>query len=196
MIKVKKLVLGDFFTNCYFLISEKESIIIDAPESEKILKSLKEENLNLRYIICTHYHKDHTLGVKKIREKTKCKVLIHEKEKEYLDFEPDAFLKDLQEISFNDSTLKIFHTPGHSPGSICVLMKNFKIKKENKEDFWEKFESPGFIFTGDTIFKNGIGRTDLPGGSKKQLKESLKKLEKILKRGIKVYPGHGEDFFF
>jgi len=84
-------------------------------------------------------------------------------------------LKDKSEIKIGKDILKVIHTPGHTKDSICLLGKNF-------------------IFTGDTLFKNGHGRTDLPGGSQKELEESLEKLSKLLKLGSMVYPGHGEIF--
>ncbi len=104
-------------------------------------------------------------------------------------------LKDKSEIKIGKDILKVIHTPGHTKDSICLLGKNF-------------------IFTGDTLFKNGYGRTDLPGGSQKELEESLEKLSKLLKLGsmnlcfisrlaplrgarrMTVYPGHGEIFQF
>ena len=84
-------------------------------------------------------------------------------------------LKGKEEIKIGKSVLKVIHTPGHTKDSICLLGENF-------------------IFTGDTLFKNGYGRTDLPGGSQKELEESLEKLSKLLKPGIIIYPGHGEIF--
>jgi len=84
-------------------------------------------------------------------------------------------LKDGDEIKIGSSVLKVISTPGHTEDSICLM-------------------GDKFIFTGDTLFKDGYGRTDLPGGSQKDLEESLGKLEKIIKPGTMVYPGHGESF--
>ena len=84
-------------------------------------------------------------------------------------------LKGGKEIKIGESILKVIHTPGHTKGSICLLGEDF-------------------IFTGDTLFKDGHGRTDLPGGSQIEMTESLKKLSKILKKGTTIYPGHGEIF--
>ena len=84
-------------------------------------------------------------------------------------------LKNGDEIRIGNSVLKVIQTPGHTKDSICLLGK-------------------GFIFTGDTLFKDGKGRTDLPGGSEKDLEKSLEKLKKIIKPGTIVYPGHGEIF--
>ena len=84
-------------------------------------------------------------------------------------------LKEDDEIKVGDSVLKVISTPGHTKESICLLAKDF-------------------IFTGDTLFEDGTGRTDLPGGSQKDLENSLSKLKKILKPGFKIFPGHGPTF--
>jgi len=173
--KIKNLIVGPLLTNCYILTSNKEAIVVDpGAELDKILKELKEKKL--KYIILTHYHWDHVLAAPKLREKKGGKILIHEKEKEFLKFKVDKFLKGDEVIKIGKETLKIIHTPGHSKGSISILGKNF-------------------IFTGDVIFEDGFGRCDLPGGSEKEMKETLEKLEKIIQKGIKIYPGHGAPFF-
>jgi len=84
-------------------------------------------------------------------------------------------LQNKDEIKIGKSVLKIIRTPGHTKDSVCLLGHDF-------------------IFSGDTLFENGHGRTDLPGGSQKEMEESLEKLSKSLKPGITVYPGHGEIF--
>lgn len=84
-------------------------------------------------------------------------------------------LKDGDKIKIGEEFLRVIHTPGHTKESVCLI-------------------GEGFIFTGDTLFKDGYGRTDLPGGSEKELRESLKRLFKVLKTGIMVYPGHGPFF--
>jgi glyoxylase-like metal-dependent hydrolase (beta-lactamase superfamily II) len=160
--------------DCYILISNKEAVVIDPGAGlKKILKEI--EGKKLKYIILTHYHWDHILGALKLKEKTGAKILIHKGEKDFIKFQPDQLLDGGEEIRIGNEYLKIIHTPGHTKGSISILGKDF-------------------IFTGDTIFEDGYGRTDLPGGSKKDLKESLEKLEKVIKKGTKIYPGHGPTF--
>jgi glyoxylase-like metal-dependent hydrolase (beta-lactamase superfamily II) len=172
--EIKNLVVGPLLTNCYILSTEKEALVIDPGAGlKKILAELEGKKLN--YIVLTHYHWDHILLAKKLKEKTGAKILIHREEKDFIKFQPDKFLEDGEEIKIGKETLKVVHTPGHTKGSICLLGENF-------------------IFTGDTIFEDGFGRTDLPGGSKEDLEKSLEKLEKIIKRGMKVYPGHGPSF--
>ena len=198
-LKIKHFIVGPLLTNCYLLISDGEAVVIDPGGGAKlILKEIEESKAKLKFIILTHGHWDHTLSALKIKEKTGAKILLHEAEKEFVKpapyrnkvsgtgFKVDQFLKEGDEIKIGDSLLKVIHTPGHTKGSICLLSENE-------------------IFVGDTIFKDGYGRTDLEGGSKEDLENSLKKLEKILKPphqkfgsggkpGMKVYPGHGEIF--
>lgn len=174
--KIKHLTVGMLGTNCYLFISDKELAIIDpGGGAQMILKEVKEIEVEPKYIINTHYHLDHTSANEKIKKETGAQVLIHESEKSFINFKADRFLKDGDEIIIGESVLKVFHTPGHTRGSICLLGEKF-------------------IFTGDTLFKDGYGRTDLPGGSQKELEGSLEKLSKLLKPGTIVYPGHGEIF--
>ncbi len=174
--KIKHFIVGPFLTNCYVLIDGIDAAIIDpGGETNEIIGEIDKNGAILKYIILTHYHLDHSLYALKIKEKKVAKILIHEAEKDFLKFEPDEFLTEEGEIKIGKTYLKVIHTPGHTKGSICLLGK-------------------GFIFTGDTIFKDGFGRTDLPGGSQADLEKSLRKLKMILKTGMKVYPGHGDIF--
>lgn len=174
--EVKRLIIGMLETNCYLLVSETELLIIDpGGEANKILNEIKTKKAKPKYIINTHCHLDHILANKKIKKETEADILIHEAEKDFINVEADRFLKDGEKIKIGAIILKVIHTPGHTKGSICLLGENF-------------------IFTGDTLFKDGYGRTDLPGSSQKELEESLEKLSKLLKPGMTVYPGHGEIF--
>lgn len=174
--EIKTLIVGPISTNCFLIFSKQEAVIIDpGGNPEKILQEIKKSGNILKYIILTHSHLDHISATQEIKQKTGAKILTHEVEKYSLSFEPDILLKKGSEIKIGDVTLKVLHTPGHTPGSICLLGRDF-------------------VFTGDTLFKEGTGRIDLPGGSSKYLQESLQKLSKYLKLGMKVYPGHGESF--
>ena len=167
--EIKRLVVGELATNCYLLTSKGETAIIDpGGDARAILKET--EKLKVKQIIITHYHFDHVLAVQEVKEKTGAKVLIRQTGEDCLDF-PTEPLE--QEVRIGEITLKVIPTPGHSRDSVCLLGSDF-------------------IFTGDTLFKDGYGRTDLPGGSPQDMEASLEKLAGIIRPGMMVYPGHGE----
>jgi len=174
--EIKQLVVGVFLTNCYLLISKGEMGIIDPGGNEqKILQEIKKTKALPKYIINTHYHFDHSSANKIIKKETGAQILIHQDEKKFINFQPDKFLKEGDEIKIGKVLLKVIQTSGHSQGSICLLNKDF-------------------IFTGDTLFKDGYGRIDLPGGSAEKMNESLDRLKKFFKAGMTIFPGHGEIF--
>jgi glyoxylase-like metal-dependent hydrolase (beta-lactamase superfamily II) len=176
--KIRRIVVSTFLTNCYILIDGIEAAVIDpGGETKKIIEEVDKNGAILKYIILTHFHLDHTLSAEKIREEKGAEILIHEAEKNFLKFEPDEFLTEKSGIKIGKTYLEVIHTPGHTKGSICLL-------------------GNGFIFTGDTIFRDGFGRTDLPGGSPADLELSLSKLKKMFKTGMKIYPGHGDVFTY
>ncbi|MBD3207948.1 MAG: MBL fold metallo-hydrolase [Candidatus Nealsonbacteria bacterium] len=171
---IKRLVVGSLSTNCYLILSNGESAIID-PGAQPGLILREIEDAKTEYIILTHAHFDHTGGVGVLKRKLKSEVLAHEKE--VVDFKVDRRLKENDVIKIGEESLRVVHTPGHTPGSICL-------------------SGDDFMLTGDTLFYQGFGRTDLQGGSMEQLKSSLKKLDKLLIPGMKVYPGHGPSFIY
>lgn len=189
---LKHFVLGPIENNNYLLIDEesKEAVLFDCTEeNEKIDAVLKEYNANLKYILLTHGHFDHILGINAFKENhPDCKVLIHENDKELMDKveeysakfglpnaqiqQVDGFLKDGDIISFGSKKIKVIYTPGHTQGGVCYLIDDL-------------------IFTGDTLFYESVGRTDLPGGDFGQLKSHIVNKLFTLDEKIKVYPGHG-----
>lgn len=173
--KIKRITIGPLLTNAYIIESNDEVLVIDPDGGlKKILKEV--EGKYLKYIILTHYHLDHTLGAEKFKEVARCKILIHEDEKDFIHLPVDQFLRGGEEIRVGDTLLTIFHLPGHTKGSIAIVGEDF-------------------VFVGDTIFEDGVGRTDLPGGSAKDLKNSLRVFsEKFSGREILIYPGHGNPF--
>lgn len=174
--EIKRLIVGSLQTNCYLLISGNEFGIVDpGDEADKILEEIRKIKAKPKYIINTHYHYDHVLANQKIKKETGAKILIHEAEKDFIDFEPDRFLEEGDRIKIGESILEVIHTSGHTKGSICLIGKDF-------------------ILTGDTLFKDGHGRTDLAGGSQKEMEESLERLSKLIKPGTTIYPGHGKIF--
>lgn len=174
--KISKLIVGELSTNCYLFESKGELAIIDAgDEADRIIAEAKAVKAKLKYLICTHYHYDHVEAVEEVKKELGGVVILHEAEKEYLDFPVDIFLKNGDKIILGDETITIYNLPGHSEGSICLLGKDY-------------------LFTGDLLFANGFGHTILPGGSDIKIKNSLADIRQIIKPGMKIYPGHGESF--
>lgn len=174
--EIKRIVVGPLMTNCYLLINELEMMLIDPGEDvDLILSEINKNQQKLKYIVLTHYHFDHVLAAQAIKNITGAKILVHEKDKDFLDFEADSYLKEEEELKIGKKTLKVIHSPGHTKGSICLLGEDE-------------------IFVGDLIFEEGYGRTDLEGGSEREMEESLKKIYKVLKPGMIIYPGHGNVF--
>src|SRR3989338_8533859 len=167
--------VGDMQNFCYIIADEKskEAAIVDAGwEPEKLLKTAKSKNLKIKYILLTHTHYDHINSLAKLFELTRAKILVHENDADSVENLglPYGKLKDKNEINLGKLKIKVLHTPGHSPGSVCYLV-------ENK------------LITGDMLFVENIGRTDLPGGNPRIMSQSLKRLKK-LDEEIEVYPGH------
>lgn len=191
--KIVKYSLGQLQANCYFLINNQDCLIIDpADDASFILEELQRQQLNLIGMLATHGHFDHIGAAGEIqlslnvplyifKEDQFLIVRLNETAKYFLGFDPH-FLKPknlqyLKEGNFRISDLefRILFSPGHTPGSCC-----FYFKEEN------------VVFTGDTLFKDGIGRTDLSYSSQDDLKKSLKKIFKLPEETI-IYPGHGEE---
>lgn len=192
--RIVKYSLGQLQANCYFLINKNNCLIIDpADDASFILEELQKQQLNLVGMLATHGHFDHVMAVGEIQKSLDIPLHIHkddqflikrlDKTAEYfLSYKPFILpinkiknLSIVNSLNIKNFKLKIIHTPGHTPGSCCIYFK-----EENS------------IFTGDTLFKEGIGRTDLSYSSKNDLKKSLKKIFKLPRETI-VYSGHGED---
>ena len=189
---LKKLEVGPLATNCYIVGSEssKEGMIIDpGDEAEVILKKAKDLGLDIKYIALTHTHIDHIGALKEVKEATGAEVAIHNDDAQALQKNsvntmlglsypmpppPDRLLKDGDGIDIGDLHFVVLHTPGHSPGGICLL-------------------GQGVVFSGDTLFNYGIGRADLPGGNYNQLMNSIQTKLMVLPDDTIVYPGHGSD---
>lgn len=169
--QIKTIKVGSLQTNCYVVIEEKskEGVVIDpGDEALRILAEIKD--LKIRYIILTHGHPDHFGAVEELKRKTGAPLLMNPEDSWFV--KPDQELKEGNEIKFGSLVLKVMHTPGHSKGSICLYID-------------------GHLFSGDTLFCSGCGRTDLPGASREEMRKSLKKLS-FLPNETRVYPGHGE----
>lgn len=188
---LKCLEVGQIAANCYIIADEKSRIgaVIDpGAEADRILQAVRQEGIQVKYIILTHGHLDHIGAIDDVRQATGAKVLIHPLDAECLvdpkanlsglfgypiQGEPaDELLQDGQVLKLEDMELQVIHTPGHSPGGICLCFD-------------------GGLFSGDTLFAGSIGRTDFPGGSQSELLNAIKTRLLSLARDTKVYPGHG-----
>lgn len=198
MTKIKTFVFNDFQTNCYIIYDESyEAVIIDgAANSHNGLKQIhdfiQEEHLIPKYIMNTHGHLDHICGNYYLESHYRIPLLMH-KDDDFLienslqlakSFgfaieqppKTDKYIKDHEIIKFGDTKLEVISTPGHTPGSV-----SFYCSEEN------------FVISGDTLFCEGIGRTDLPRGDYDQLMHSITSRLFSLALETKVLPGHGPD---
>lgn len=180
--------------NCYFLVQNNECLVIDpADDASFILEELQRRRLKLVGMIATHGHFDHVMASGEIQLSINVPLYINKKDLFLIDRlteTADHFLgykpviiqpKKIENLNFENllkignCKLKIIDTPGHTPGSCCYYFKDKNI-----------------LFTGDTLFKQGIGRYDFSYSSKKDLDNSLKKILKLPGNTI-IYPGHGEE---
>ena len=185
--EIKCLVLPPANANCYVVEENGTCVIIDAPsEADVILDFISKKGLTLSAVFLTHGHFDHIDAIDELSEKTGAQVYIHQYDYEML-YDPglnaSSFfglhitkktvankLNDNDVLTFGNIKIKALSTPGHTKGSVCYIIDNN-------------------IFTGDTLFRNGYGRTDLPGGDSLKLMETLKKLIPLSEK-MNVYPGH------
>lgn len=188
--EIKQIKLTKMATFCYLVGDESSrtcALIDPAFDTRNILAEVKKGRHELTHIINTHCHSDHSAGNAAIMAATDAKLLIHELDAKRLDKvlnrafsrllggkgspRPDILLKDGDVINIGKNILKVIHTPGHTIGSICLY-------------------TDGNIFTGDTLFVGSVGRTDLPGGSIKQLLKSIHEKIYSLPGNTTVWPGH------
>ena len=196
--KIARLIFNPLQENTYVVWDESlEAVVIDAGnmserENATLEQFLSERGLTPVYALNTHGHFDHLMGVEFLRQRYGAKFAVSSKDKFLVENATqsaelfgvragdmpekiDVELEGMQSISFGQSELQIISTPGHTPGHVAFYEPNAKI-----------------LFTGDTLFRESIGRTDLPGGDYSWIMKSI--LEKIMPLGdeVKVYPGHGE----
>jgi len=190
---LKTLVVGPFASNCYIVGSDstKQGLIIDpGAEAKLILKTVNELGLKMGLILVTHAHIDHIGALAAVKESMGAEFAIHELEaKSGLGMfsrmlssmsggsfsqppKPERLLKDGDTVGIGDLGFTVLHTPGHSPGGISLY-------------------GEGILFSGDTLFNHGIGRTDFPGCSYEQIIDSIQNKLLTLPDETVVYPGHG-----
>ena len=190
---IKILAVGPFAANCYIVgsTSTNEGMIIDpGADADSILRIVQETGLSISIILITHAHMDHVGALREVHKKTSAQSAIHEAEKGFVFSspmrmltslgvspvksppQPDRLLKDGDRIDISGLHFEVLYTPGHSSGGICLL-------------------GHGVVFSGDTLFKFGIGRTDFPGMRHERLLKSIREKLMVLPDETVVYPGHG-----
>jgi hydroxyacylglutathione hydrolase len=189
--KIIRLEVGNLGANCYILYCEKtmEGTVIDpGGNAQDIINVIERENIKIVSIINTHGHADHIGANDKIKEYTGAPVLIHKEDAAMLTSSQgnlsmyignnlickaaDRLLTDGEIIQVGEIEIQVLHTPGHTPGGICLKANDV-------------------VFSGDTLFEQSVGRSDFPGGSHSQLVNSIKEKLLVLSDATKILPGHG-----
>ncbi len=192
---LKTLVVGPIGANCYVIGDEatNEGAIIDpGDDAQRIIQVVKETGLAIQFIIATHGHFDHNGGMREVKDELDCDFLLHKNDLMFVQRskesamnwgihieqvpDPDRYVEEGDILKLGSLELKIIHTPGHSPGGICIY-----IPTENS------------VFSGDTLFNGSVGRTDFDGGSMEELLKSIKEKLYTLPDDTVVYTGHGEE---
>ena len=191
--KIQRFLTGPLEVNCYLMIDEAtgKAAVLDPggmnPQLEAAINQIGEKNVEK--ILLTHVHFDHIGGVSVLHKKTGAQVFLYEEDKDFPgnsslnlsvmaigqevpSFSVDRLLKDGETFSLGETAFTVLHTPGHTQGSCCYLSENV-------------------LFTGDTLMRNSVGRTDFPTGNMPKLTKSLQQLA-LLPGNYTVYPGHGE----
>ncbi len=194
--EIVRLVLGPYQTNCYLVIcpETRVALAIDpAVRTEGIMRAAQQRTARIEQILLTHMHPDHIAGVAGLKEATGARVLAHRLDAELITSQPVEFKPAMQTFGIQPSSLPellpdvlleggetlsigqisgtVIHTPGHTPGGVCLQLGHH-------------------LFSGDTLFAQGVGRVDLPGGNLEMLLQSLQRLF-TLPAETAVYPGHG-----
>ena len=191
----EKIPVGKLLTNCYLLADDNgRGVFIDPGDHpDRLLDIAREKGVQIEAIWLTHGHFDHMLAVAELKRVTGAPLYIHAADEGCLDdprrnllayftvnvplsLKADVLFREGDILQAGDLPFTVWETPGHTPGSCCFVN-----------------EALGIVFSGDTLFENGIGRTDMPGGDDETLHLSVERLEKIT-TAPRVYPGHGEDF--
>jgi glyoxylase-like metal-dependent hydrolase (beta-lactamase superfamily II) len=195
-LEVRGVVVGLFQENCWIVGSRKrgEACVIDpGDEPEQILALARDMGVRITRVVASHAHIDHILAARAIVEATGAPFLMHQSDQFIADNlpntarmwlgqevppapRPDAFPTDGQDLEIAGVTVRVIHTPGHTPGSLCLYAADAKL-----------------LFSGDTLFRESIGRTDLPGGDTEQILRSIAQRLYTLPEDTRVLPGHMQE---
>ncbi|SHO46857.1 MBL fold metallo-hydrolase [Desulfopila aestuarii] len=191
MIQVQQITVGSMGVCCYIVScpeTKKAAVVDPGGDVRRILAAVEQSGLEVEYIIATHGHPDHVCGNRELQEATGAKIIMHQADADFfgrtevakyfsmlgLEASPPADIKveDNDLIKIGNEELQVIHTPGHTPGGVCLL-------------------NGMHLITGDTLFAGGLGRTDFPGGSQKELIASIHNRLLVLPDDTVVWPGHG-----
>ena len=192
---VKQFLAGPIGTNCYLLINEKTkgAVIVDSASCpDYMMNYIKTEEIKLKAVLLTHAHFDHIMGLSDVMEDIKVPVYVEEADLPMMmdgernlssgymrggyQFADAVPVRDGQQLQIAGFQFRVIHTPGHTPGGCCYYM-----------------EQEDVLFSGDTLFRTSVGRSDFPGGSASALVRSVKEKLLILPEETHVYPGHMEE---
>ena len=186
---IRQFEVGNFSIFSYLVADEqaKEGLFIDpSGDHDLLLKEAASHELAIKYIVNTHHHIDHTMGNREMVRRTGAKIVIHEADAPFIKSTPpdimemfgaqqpppaDILVSDGDKIQVGNVALEVIHTPGHTPGGMCLYIE-------------------GMVFTGDTLFVGSVGRTDFPGGSMEELERSIRTRLYTLPGKTIVLPGH------
>ena len=183
------VVVGPLESNCYVVgcpETQKGFVVDPGGDGDRIIEEIERSGLEIEYIFNTHGHVDHVAANAAVKEATGAILVVHEAEREALEkphsfwaslvggvepSQPDETMDEGDRYEIGTVTVKVYHTPGHSPGGVCLAVDDV-------------------LFTGDTLFAQSVGRTDLPGGSHETLEDSLRRLRDDFPPQTRIFPGH------
>lgn len=172
---IKTILTGMIQENCYVVSDDNGSAAVIDPgdDAQKIIRYLEDNNLTVEWILITHAHFDHIGALADVKEHTGAKVAVGEGDVDGIRFAPDLACKEGDVIEVGDLKFEVIETPGHTPGCVCYICGDA-------------------MFSGDTLFRESIGRTDMPGGNFDVMRRTLAKLRDLPYDDLQVYAGHME----
>ncbi len=191
--QIETFVVGVMNTNCYLVVNEesRRAVVVDpAVCSAQMMEYIQREDLQVEAVLLTHGHFDHIMGIDDLRKKFPVPVYVHQDEREMMNdpvmnfsagyfggysFADAVYIRGGQTLSHAGYDFRVLHTPGHTRGGVCYYVETEKV-----------------LFSGDTLFRETVGRTDFPDGSMSDLVRGIQEKLYVLPDDVEVYPGHME----